>query len=92
MVAGRLKEDRALTNIELLLDVSGSMTTPFGKGSRYDAAMQADADFTHHRKGDSIRSDAIFGDEVLRLDAAFTKDLSAIEHATPFLRPELLPA
>ncbi len=90
MVAGRPKEDRALTNIEFLLDVSGSMTTPFGKGSRYDAAMQAISDFTHRRKGDAFGL-TIFGDEVLRW-TPLTKDLSAIEHATPFLRPELLPA
>src|SRR5215212_4246929 len=32
---------RRLTNIELLVDVSGSMGTPFGDGSRYDASMKA---------------------------------------------------
>jgi Ca-activated chloride channel family protein len=89
MVAGRPKEDRALTNIEFLLDVSGSMTSQFGNGSRYDAAMQAISDFTHHRKGDAFGL-TIFGNEVLRW-TPLTKDLSAIQHATPFLRPEQLP-
>src|SRR5277367_4100664 len=32
------KQERVMTNIELVLDVSGSMTSPFGKGSRYDAS------------------------------------------------------
>jgi Ca-activated chloride channel family protein len=88
-VAGRPKEVRSLTNIEFLLDVSGSMGTPFGSGSRYDAAMQAISDFTHHRKGDAFGL-TIFGNEVLRW-TPLTKDLSAVDHATPFLRPELLP-
>lgn len=89
-VAGRPRQDRALTNIELVLDVSGSMTTPLGKGSRYDAAMQAITAFTSRRKGDAFGL-TIFGDEVLRW-TPLTKDISAIQGATPFLRPEQLPS
>src|SRR5829696_8718642 len=31
---------RILTNIEFLVDVSGSMTATYGDGNRYDAAME----------------------------------------------------
>ena len=34
------KLKRALTNIQFCLDVSGSMTSQFGEGDRYDAAMK----------------------------------------------------
>ena len=40
------KTERKLTNIELCLDVSGSMTAEFGDGNRYDAAMRAIQNFT----------------------------------------------
>jgi Ca-activated chloride channel family protein len=83
------KQERALTNIELLLDVSGSMTSQFGKGSRYDASIAAMNEFTSRRKGDAFGL-AIFGNEVLQW-APLTKDLSALRSAAPFLRPESLP-
>jgi Ca-activated chloride channel family protein len=83
------KQERKLDNIEFLLDVSGSMTSSFGQGSRHDAAMNAIGDFTHHRKGDAFGL-SIFGNEVLCW-TPLTKDLSAIRSATPFLRPENLP-
>src|SRR5215470_4283606 len=38
-------EKRKLTNIELCLDISGSMTADFGDGPRYDAAMKAVNEF-----------------------------------------------
>ncbi len=83
------KQERNLTNIELVLDVSGSMTSPFGNGSRYDASIAAMNEFTSRRKGDAFGL-AIFGNEVLQW-APLTKDLSAIRSAAPFLRPESLP-
>jgi len=83
------KQERKLTNIEFVLDVSGSMTSPFGEGSRYDAAMAELARFTDRRKGDAFGL-TIFGNEVLCW-TPLTKDLTAIRSATPFLRPELLP-
>lgn len=83
------KRARELTNIEFCLDVSGSMTSPFGEGSQYDAAMEAIKDFTSRRKGDAFGL-TIFGNEVLRW-VPLTRDLSAIQNATPFLRPEDLP-
>jgi Ca-activated chloride channel homolog len=83
------KQERSMTNIELVLDVSRSMTSTFGKGSRYDASIAAMNEFTSRRKGDAFGL-AIFGDEVLQW-APLTKDLSALQSAAPFLRPESLP-
>src|SRR5262249_15211967 len=58
------KEKRALTNIELCVDVSGSMTAPFGDGSRYDAALKAIEQFLDARKGDALGL-TFFGNNVL---------------------------
>ena len=81
--------ERELTNIQFVLDVSGSMTAQFGDGSRYDAAMGAIHDFLDYRKGDAFGL-TIFGNEVLHW-VPITKDTSAIKLATPFLRPERMP-
>src|SRR5688572_30372652 len=87
------EQERELSNILIALDVSGSMESPFpgasGKGSCYDAAMDAVKEFTSFRKGDAFGL-TIFGNEVLHW-VPVTKDLSAIAHSTPFLRPEKLP-
>ena len=83
------ESEKVLTNIQMCLDVSGSMTAQYGNGSRYDAAMQAVTDFTSHRPGDAFGL-TIFGNEVLHW-VPITKDLSAIRLATPFLRPEKMP-
>ncbi len=88
-VAGKPKQDRTLSNIEFVLDVSGSMLSAFGEATRYDAAMKAIANFTKHRQGDAFGL-TIFGNEVLRWTPV-TKDLTAIANATPFVRPELMP-
>lgn len=89
LVAGKPKHDRTLSNIEFVLDVSGSMTSQFGEATQYDAAMKAINDFTKHRQGDAFGL-TIFGNEVLRWTPV-TKDLTAIANATPFVRPELMP-
>jgi Ca-activated chloride channel family protein len=83
------QRERELTNIQFCLDVSGSMTSPFGDGSRYDGAMEAINQFTSFRKGDAFGL-TIFGNEVLHW-VPITKDVSAIRLATPFLRPERMP-
>jgi Ca-activated chloride channel family protein len=83
------ERERELTNIQYCLDVSGSMTTPFGRGSRYDEAMAAINDFIGYRKGDAFGL-TIFGNEVLHW-VPITKDTTAIKLATPFLRPERMP-
>ncbi len=94
---------RVLTSIELVLDVSGSMSSPIGYGgggsgrnsgtgsaSRYTAAMDAINIFTSRRKGDAFGL-TIFGGEVVRW-VPLTKDLSAIKNATPFLDPSTMPS
>jgi len=86
---GSPNNERVLTNIQFVLDVSGSMTARFGDGSRYDAAMEAIKNFTTFRNGDAFGL-TIFGGEVLHW-VPLTKDLSAVRMATPFLRPEKMP-
>lgn len=76
---------RKLTNIELVVDVSGSMGAPFGDGTRYDASMQAIDMFLGYRKGDAIGL-TFFGDNVLHW-VPLTTDSSAIKCAPPFMRP-----
>jgi Ca-activated chloride channel family protein len=83
------KTKRALTNIELLVDVSGSMTTPFGDGSRYDTSMKAIDQFLDYRKGDAVGL-TFFGNNFLHW-VPLTTDVSAIRCAPPFMRPENAP-
>ena len=82
-------EERVLTNIEFVMDVSGSMTSEFGEGTRFDGSLAAIDAFTTHRRGDAFGL-TIFGDEVLHW-TPLTKDLEAIRLAAPFLRPEDMP-
>src|SRR5262245_8571058 len=42
---------RRMTNIQFCVDVSGSMTAPFGDATRYDAAMKSIDKFLDFRKG-----------------------------------------
>jgi Ca-activated chloride channel family protein len=86
---GEPKNKRVLTNIEMCLDVSGSMTTPFGDGSRYDTAMKAVEEFLSFRQGDAFGL-TFFGNNVLHW-VPLTSDISAVRCAPPFMRPENLP-
>jgi Ca-activated chloride channel family protein len=86
---GEPKAKRVLTNIELCVDVSGSMTAPFGEGTRYDGAMKAVEEFCTFRKGDAFGL-TFFGNNVLHW-CPLTADVSAIRCAPPFMRPESLP-
>lgn len=85
----RPTEERVLTNMEFVVDVSGSMGQPFGDGTRYDGSIAAIQAFTTHRGGDAFGL-TIFGNEVLHW-TPLTKDLAAIRAATPFLKPDNLP-
>lgn len=80
---------RILTNVEVCLDVSGSMMSQFGSGTRSDKALEAIVDFTSFRKGDAFGLTA-FGTEVLHW-VPVTKDLQAMKSAVPFLKPERMP-
>jgi len=95
LLAGPLRlrpadDSRVLTNAVFCLDLSGSMMSRFGSGSRSDAAMQSIVDFTKRRKGDAFGLTA-FGTEVLHW-VPVTKDLAAIVAAAPFLRPDRMPS
>jgi Ca-activated chloride channel family protein len=86
---GRPEEKRKLTNIELCVDISGSMTTPWGDGSRYDTAMKSVEEFCSYRKGDAVGL-TFFGNSTLHW-CPLTTDTSAIRCSTPFMRPEKVP-
>ncbi|MBX3406768.1 MAG: VWA domain-containing protein [Phycisphaeraceae bacterium] len=81
-------QERVLTNIEIVLDVSGSMSWPIGgqEGvTRFTAAMGAISEFRKMRKDDAYGLTA-FGGEVIRW-VPLTRDLTAIENAPKFLDP-----
>ena len=84
------KSQRKMTNIEFCVDISGSMTAPFGSGSRYDVSMEAINDFLDYREGDSFGL-TFFGNNVLHW-VPLTTDVSAFRCAPPFMRPEVAPA
>ncbi len=86
---GAPQSKRSLTNIELCVDVSGSMTIPFGEATRYDTSMKAIDDFLNYRKGDACGL-TFFGNNVLHW-VPLTSDSSAIRCAPPFMRPEIAP-
>lgn len=79
------KAERELTNILFCLDLSGSMTAPFGSGNRYDAAMEAINQFVNARAGDAYGL-VVFGD-VANPWIPLTTDASAFLCAGPFLNP-----
>ncbi len=78
-----------LTNIEFCVDISGSMTAPFGSGSRYDGSMEAINEFLDYREGDAFGL-TFFGNNVLHW-VPLTSDVSAVKCAPPFMRPEVAP-
>ena len=80
---------RVLTNIEFLVDVSGSMMSPYGDGNRYDAAMTNIMKFIDARKGDAYGL-TVFGSDILHW-VPLTTDPSALKCAPPFLSPATLP-
>ena len=80
---------RSLTNIEFCVDISGSMTAPFGDGSRYDGSMKAIDEFLDYRQGDAFGL-TFFGHNVLHW-VPLTSDASAVRCAPPFMRPETAP-
>ncbi len=84
---GESKRTRELTNIQILLDVSGSMRADSPR--RYDIASNAIERFTHAREGDAIGL-TTFGESQLRW-VPITKDLEAIRLALPFADPDLQP-
>jgi Ca-activated chloride channel family protein len=86
---GEPKDKRALTNIQLCLDISGSMTAPWGDGNRYDGAIKAIDEFLNFRKGDAFGL-TYFGNEFLHW-CPLTTDPSAVRCSFQFMRPENAP-
>jgi len=89
VILGKPTQKRAITNIQFCVDISGSMTAPFGTGSRYDASMEAINSFLDFRKGDAFGL-SFFGNAVLHW-CPLTTDTSAIRCSPPFMRPETAP-
>ena len=83
------RSKRALTNIQMCVDVSGSMMARFGDGDRYEAAMKALNDFVERRQGDAFGL-TFFGNSVLHW-VPLTTDISAFRCAPPFMHPRGLP-
>lgn len=79
------RRERQLTNIQICMDVSGSMT-----GDRYRRASEAITDFTKRREGDAFGL-MIFGSAQMRW-VPLTRDLSAIRQAMPFANPANQPS
>jgi Ca-activated chloride channel homolog len=79
------ENERILNNITICLDMSGSMSSPFGSGTRFDAAVAAARQFCEYRKGDAFGL-TVFGSEHLHWFPP-TKDLSAMRNAMTFIQP-----
>jgi Ca-activated chloride channel family protein len=80
------QQQRVLTNIQICLDVSGSMSV----SDRYQAARLAIERFTRAREGDAFGL-TIFGSEQVRW-MPLTKDLQAIRNTLPFANPAYQPS
>lgn len=78
------RSERLLTNIQICMDVSGSMA-----GRNYQIASEAIESFTHAREGDAFGL-TIFGVQQVRW-LPLTKDLQAVRNAMPFANPENQP-
>lgn len=79
------KQERILTNIQICMDVSGSMTAD----NRYEMAKEAIESFTYAREGDAVGF-TIFGTQQVRW-TPLTKDLDTIRRALPFANPRHQP-
>jgi len=78
------RAERLLTNIQICMDVSGSMSGP-----RYRMASKSIIDFTNAREGDALGL-TLFGSHQIRW-IPLTKDLNAIRNAMPFADPDHQP-
>ncbi len=78
------EDERILNNIIICLDMSGSMSMPFGRSTRFDSAMTSARQFCEYRKGDAFGL-TVFGSEYLHWLPP-TKELSAIRNVLPFVQ------
>jgi len=86
--------ERQLTNVQIVLDTSGSMTTAYGpqgegKRTRFDAAMESVLQFIRFRKGDAFGL-TIFSRNFIHW-VPLTQDVEAIALSRPFISPNVFP-
>ena len=86
---GPPRSERSLTNIQICLDISGSMTAAYGEGNRYDGATKAIDAFLDYRKGDAFGL-TFFGDAFVHWVPP-TADPSAVRCSFPFMKPDIAP-
>ena len=88
---GPPQQERVLTNIEFVLDVSGSMASPLGGSgqTRNTASLDAIRYFLEKRQGDTFGL-TIFGDQVAKW-VPLTRDHKAIASSLQFLDPTKMP-
>lgn len=79
------RRERLLTNIQICMDVSGSMS-----GRNYRIASEAIDEFTRSRDGDAFGL-TLFGVAQIRW-LPLTKDLQAVRNAMPFANPDNQPS
>lgn len=78
-------EERILSNIQICMDVSGSMSVD----GRYQMAKKAMEEFIDSRKGDALGF-TLFGTQQIRW-TPLTKDIATIRRALPFADPNNQP-
>jgi Ca-activated chloride channel family protein len=89
------KTERVLSNIQIVLDTSGSMREPYGpqpddkRYRRFDGAMDAIEKFLSAREGDAFGL-TVFSRNFIHW-VPLTQDTSAIRLARTFIQPELFP-
>ena len=86
--------ERQLTNVQIVLDNSGSMKSPHGPQtnglhSRFDSAMASIEKFLHHRKGDAFGL-TVFSRNFVHW-VPLTQDTESIILAKPFIAPYVFP-
>ncbi len=87
------QEKREMTNIQILLDCSGSMMSPFGDekkpdgtfNDRFDASKAAIEEFIRYRKGDAFGL-SLFSNTILHW-VPLTLDTSTIPESIDLIRP-----
>lgn len=83
--------ERKLTNVQFVLDTSGSMAEPHGSQAngrhrRFDSAMEAIEQFVNYRQGDAFGL-TIFSRNFIHW-IPLTQDTQSIPLARPFIQPD----
>jgi Ca-activated chloride channel family protein len=86
--------ERQLTNVQIVLDNSGSMRSPHGPqngklNSRFDSAMASIEQFLHYRKGDAFGL-TVFSRSFVHW-VPLTLDTESIILSKPFVSPNVFP-